>query len=203
MDTHMIVEMTGYIGSLLVLVSFLMSSVVKLRVINSIGGFIFAIYALMIQSYPTAFMNVCLVAINLYYLGRLKKKDQHFDLIDGKSDDAFLNYILNYYKEDIGTYFPEWDTDQDKSEVAYIVCCDAVPAGLLLGKMKSGETMEIMLDYSVPAYRDCSVGKYLYSRLSARGIKQFVFAGKANNHESYLNKMGFTKENNVYIKETK
>lgn len=57
MDTQMIVELIGYAGSALVLVSFLMSSVVKLRVINMIGGMVFGTYAVMIRSYPTAIMQ--------------------------------------------------------------------------------------------------------------------------------------------------
>ncbi|MCR4607972.1 MAG: YgjV family protein, partial [Oscillospiraceae bacterium] len=66
MNTKIIIEAVGYCGSLLVLVSFLMTSVVKLRVVNTIGSAIFAIYALIIHSYPTAIMNICLVAINLH-----------------------------------------------------------------------------------------------------------------------------------------
>ena len=58
MDTRMILEMVGYISSVLVLISFLMTSVVKLRVINSIGTSIFTVYAFLTQSYPTAFLNL-------------------------------------------------------------------------------------------------------------------------------------------------
>ena len=36
------VEMIGYLGSILVVVSMLMSSVVRLRIINTIGSGIFA-----------------------------------------------------------------------------------------------------------------------------------------------------------------
>ena len=61
----MIIELVGYIGSILVLVAFLMTSVVRLRVVNSIGSLIFAISALIIQSYPTALMNFCLVLISI------------------------------------------------------------------------------------------------------------------------------------------
>ena len=45
-----IVELVGYIGSLLVVVSMLMTSVIKLRFINLTGSFIFTIYALIIKS---------------------------------------------------------------------------------------------------------------------------------------------------------
>ena len=64
MDSGMIIEMIGYLGSVLVLISFLMSSVVKLRVINAVGSLVFAGYALIIHSYPTALMNFCLVGIS-------------------------------------------------------------------------------------------------------------------------------------------
>ena len=80
MSNHMLIELVGYISSILVLIAFLMSSVVKLRIVNSIGSFMFAVYALLIQSYPTALMNLCLVGINIYYLVRLKKPDRQFDL---------------------------------------------------------------------------------------------------------------------------
>lgn len=155
----------------------------------------------LIHSYPTALMNFCLVGINIYHLVRLKKNSRHFDLIDGKAEDAFLDYLLDYYKEDISIYFANWKEEQATADAAYIVCCDAVPAGILLGKMQDKETMEIILDYSTPTYRDCSVGKYLYSCLPTRGIQKLVFNGKAEKHEPYLKKMGFLKENNIYIKD--
>ena len=100
------IEMIGYLGSALVVVSMLMSSVIRLRVINTIGSGIFAMYALMIHSYPTALMNFFLVAINVYNLIKLSRKDQNYDLIDAKSDDGLLNYILDYYQDDIRTFFP-------------------------------------------------------------------------------------------------
>ncbi len=92
MDTTMIIETIGYVGSALVLVSFLMASVVKLRVINSAGGLIFAVYALLIHSYPTALMNFCLVGINLYYLARLRHPDRSYTLIEEKRDSSMLSW---------------------------------------------------------------------------------------------------------------
>ena len=75
MDRQMILELVGYFASLLVLVSLLMTSVVKLRVINMIGSFIFAVYALFISSYPTAVMNFCLVGVNIYFLIKMAKTE--------------------------------------------------------------------------------------------------------------------------------
>lgn len=200
MNTQVLIEMMGYVSSLLVLVSFSMSSVVKLRVINSVGSLIFTVYAVLIHSYPTAFMNLCLVGVNLYYLMRLRKAGHHYDLISSGADDAFLHYILKHYREDITACFPGWNAGHEMGDTAYIVCCDAAPAGVLLGKMQEEGTLEITLDYSMPAYRDCSVGTYLYEKLSAQGIRRLFFSGQEGQHSAYLKKMGFVQENGAYVK---
>ncbi len=57
MDTAMLIEIFGYIGSILVVVSMLMSSIVKLRAINTIGSVISGIYAVVCG----ALMNICLI----------------------------------------------------------------------------------------------------------------------------------------------
>ena len=199
MSTDMVIELVGYIGSALVLVSFLMSSVIRLRVINTIGAVIYVIYAMIIHSYPTALMNVVLVGINIYYLVQLKKDDRHFDLIEGTEDENFLEYFLKYYKQDMMTCFPGLDLEA-RGNKAYMVCCDATPAGVVLGNAKEDGTLEVLLDYSTPTYRDCSVGKFLYGKLPERGIHKMVFAGEPGKHEDYLQKMGFVKEDGRYVK---
>ena len=82
------VEIIGYIGSALVLVSFLMASVVKLRVVNAVGSGIFAVYALIIHSYPTMIMNICLVLINLYYLWKLRNSEPNYRMLRLSPQDA-------------------------------------------------------------------------------------------------------------------
>lgn len=193
MNTAMMIEMVGYLGSALVLISMTMSSVVRLRIINMIGSAIFAAYAVVIQSYPTAFMNGCLVLINLYNLVKMTRKDKHYDLIEEKADGAFITYFWKYYQKDILKYFPDLDSfREEQGEKVYVACCDAVPAGFLLGKDRGDGVLEVVADYSTPAYRDCSVGKYLYSRLSECGVEKLICsAGQVPKHKEYLEKMGF------------
>lgn len=201
MEMSMVVEMAGYLGSILVVVSMLMSSVIKLRVINTIGSGIFAVYALIIHSYPTALMNFCLVAINIYNLVKLSKKDQSYDMIDTKNDDRLLKYILNYYRGDIEKYFPGFTENSSLLNKAYIVFCNGNPAGVMLGREDEPGVLDVALDYSVPVYRDCSVGAYLYSKLPAKGIHALKYSEKGSEpHMAYLNRMGFTRENGVFVK---
>lgn len=203
MDSSMIIETKGYLGSALVLVSFLMASVVKLRVINSAGGLIFAVYALLIHSYPTALMNFCLVGINLYYLARLRHPDRHYTLIEEKKDSPVLQAFLRHYGQDIEGCFPGLEIETEDTDVVCLVCHNMTPAGILLGKRREGGALEILLDYSTPEYRDCSVGKYLYSRLPELGVDSLTYSREPLKHEAYLKKMGFAREKGVYVKRIK
>ena len=200
MDTAMWIEIFGYIGSFLVVVSMLMSSVVKLRLINTVGSVISGTYAIICGAFPLVLMNACLIIINIYNLYKLLKAEQTFDIAEGSMKDGFLQYFLDCYLEDIQRYFPGFDELNPGIEKAYYVCCNGAPAGIILGKEKEG-TFEVVLDYSTPAYRDCSVGKFLYCKLQDKGIKKLVFAQNiSDTHADYLKKMGFVKEHDAYVK---
>lgn len=66
-------EFMGYAGAMLVVLSMLMRSVTRLRAVNTAGCAISAIYALIVQAFPTVLMNVVLVLINSYYLVQMRK----------------------------------------------------------------------------------------------------------------------------------
>ena len=195
------IELVGYLGSALVVASMLMSSVVKLRVINTIGSGIFAVYALIIHSYPTALMNVCLVGINVYNLIKLNQKDKSYDLVECAPGEGLLRYLLEHYGSDIRLYFPGFSPDSP-ADRAYLVCCHGEPAGVLLGTDQGQGTLRVLLDYSTPTYRDCSIGAYLYANLASRGIHTLVYAEQESRaHADYLVKMGFVKKDGAYVKE--
>ena len=203
MDWNIILEVYGYLGSFLVVVSMLMASVVKLRIINMIGSVISGSYALIIGSFPLALMNICLIIINGYNLYKLLRSDRQFDLVEGTEKDVFLAYFLERNREDIARYFPEFSISDVDFDVAYLVCCGGDPAGVLLGKLDGDGNLDMKLDYSVPAYRDCSVGKYLYTRLGERGVRSLRYAGGSEAHTAYLTGMGFAEKNGVYYKKLK
>lgn len=202
MSTAVIIEIFGYIGCVFVIVSMLMTSVVKLRVINTVGSSISAVYAMIGHSYPLAVVNASLVVINIYNLSKLMKADnEQYDLICGNPKDSFLSYFIEYYGKDIRNYFSEKMLDPSLADVAYTVCCKGVPAGILLGRKKENGILDIHVDYATPVYRDCSVGSFLYSKLKEEGFSRLVCGDVKEEHRSYLGKMGFKEENGVYVKE--
>lgn len=68
-----ITEWVGYLASILLIISFTMKDVKKLRFINSLGAIAFIIYGVMLKtSYPIIITNVFILAANIYYLAKMK-----------------------------------------------------------------------------------------------------------------------------------
>jgi hypothetical protein len=62
-------EIIGYIASLVVVSSFLMKNIQRLRIMSVIGCALFIYYGILIGfSVPIIFTNTTIIAINLYYL---------------------------------------------------------------------------------------------------------------------------------------
>ena len=194
MDTKVLIELIGYLGSALVVVSMLMTSVVRLRVVNTIGSAIFMGYALVIGSYPTAVMNFFLIAINVWHLAHLLRNQKAYDLIDVCLEDSFVAYFLTKNMQDIRTFFPDFSLTGLSADTVLLVCCSDQPASLLIAKTTAPGTLEIALDYATPVYRDTSAGRYLCGQLKRRGFQKLVFHGNAPKHVPYLEKIGYRRE---------
>lgn len=201
MSSAMMLELFGYLGSFLVLVSMLMTSVVRLRVINLIGSAIFSTYAILIRSYPTALLNGCLVCVNLYHLLKLRRTAGKSYVIQPLGvGEGFSAWFIGKYRDDIARYFPALTPESAKAAEGWAVFFDDQAAGLLLGR-RAGERFDAILDYTSPAFRDCSVGAFLYTQLPALGISELSCPSGSPEHMQYLEKMGFAlREDGSYTK---
>ena len=200
MDTAMLIEIFGYIGSALVVVSMLMSSIVKLRVVNTIGSIVSGTYALIVGALPLVLMNGCLIAINVYNLIKLLKTNKSYDFVETNGDDALFTYFVDRYADDIKAHFTSFDKANVAGKKGYVVFCEGAPAGILFGEEKKG-VLDVIIDYAAPSYRDCSVGTFLYPKLAARQISKLRFAGHLTDEPvAYMKKMGFVQEDGVYVK---
>lgn len=76
---HIILEIFGYVGMALVLVSMMMTSVKWLRIFNMSGAIICATYGIATNTWPTALLNIGLLliqAVQLIRLYRIDKKEE-------------------------------------------------------------------------------------------------------------------------------
>ncbi len=202
------IEWIGYIASLIVLVSLVMKSLKKLRIINLFGALVFALYALMITSFPVFLMNIGIVIINLYYLKQMYGSKDYFELIEINSTDAFALAFIEYYKEDIKTYMPLKESVLKDSTYRYMIVRNMNPAGLFIAQAIDKEKLEITLDYATPHYQDFKTGPYVFTKINQtfkmQGYKKLIAYAEHDSHHKYLTRMGFEKypneTDNKYLK---
>jgi hypothetical protein len=69
-------EIFGYAGMVLVLVSMMMTSLKWLRILNMSGAIICATYGILTNTWPTALLNIGLLIIQMVQLYRLHRQEK-------------------------------------------------------------------------------------------------------------------------------
>lgn len=190
-------ELLGYLASVLVALSLTMSSLLKLRLISLAGSTTFVIYAFLIKAYPIVAVNCVIVVINIYFLHRMFTSKTYFELLEVNSDSTYLQYFLEFYREDIKHFIPEYRFAPDKTQMIIFVLRNMVPAGLFIGRKNDQGELKIFLDFVIPDYRDLKIGTYLYYKsqfFQQHGIRKLISTPKNKAHDKYLQRMGFQQE---------
>lgn len=202
MDTHFWLEMVGYLGSVLVAISLMMRSLLRLRVINSLGCVVFVIYGIVIHAYPVAILNGFIVFINAYYLIRMFRQKDYFQLLEISEDDAYLKGLLDFYGDEIKVIYPDYAHNGKSGRPTWLVLRNMVPAGVFVLQREAAQA-KVLLDYVIPTYRDFRVARFFYHEKAEyfqdQGIERFVSAPGRPRHAKYLERMGFRLKDAMYV----
>lgn len=188
-------ELIGYVASGLVALSLMMRSVLRLRVVNLVGALTFTLYGLLIQAYPVAMMNAFIACINVYYLYQMRTQKAYFTLQPTRLDSAYLHAFLKFYAADIHKFFPKFKLDPAQATVFFFILRDLMPVGLFIAHPAAPGSLEIVLDYVIPGYRDLQPGRFLYAEAApqfrAQGIHQLRATPDTQAQRGYLLRVGF------------
>lgn len=204
MNSTNIFELIGYAASILIAISLMMKSLIRLRIINGIGALIFVVYGVMINSYPVAFLNALIVLIDLYYLTKMVKRSDFFTLMEVASNNLYLQYFLEFHHTDICHFFPSFSYNPEPDDMVFFILRDTVPAGLVILRPE-GVIGHVLLDYARKDYRDFKIGNFIFDKnaqvLINHGINCLEAESTVPAHTQYLRRLGFTeKENGLYQK---
>ena len=198
------VELIGYLGSILVAISLMMRSLLRLRVINLIGALFFTLYGILLGAYPVAFLNGLIVLIDLYYLFQMWRQKDFFTFLEVLPKSKYMQAFVDFYKDDILEIIPTYTHKTDEDLLCFFILRNMMPAGLFVAQVR-GEEAHIQLDYVIPNYRDFQVARFIFEENAAffiqRGIRRFVSEGGSAIHRTYLEKMEFVNKGDVYIHE--
>jgi hypothetical protein len=204
MDTQFWLEMVGYLGSVVVAISLMMRSLVRLRIINGLGSLVFVIYGILIHAYPVAILNGFIVGIDAFYLVRMFSQKDYFRLLEISHDSNYLTGLLEFYKDEIKEIYPDYVHQAYTDHPTYLVLRNMVPAGVFVLQRDDAQAT-VLLDYVIPAYRDFRVARFLYHEKAGyfhgQGIQRFIAAPGRPSHAKYLKRMGFHLKDSMYTLE--
>lgn len=198
------IEIIGYLGSILVAISLMMKSLLRLRLINLIGASFFTLYGILLDAYPVAVLNGLIVGIDIYYLVQMWRQKDFFTFLEVSPQGAYLSAFLDFHQADIAAIIPTFQYQPKEGLLTFFILRNMVPAGLFIAEVQ-GEEARIQLDYVIPTYRDFQVARFIFEEhahfFSQRGIKRFISEGGSDLHRGYLEKLGFVRSGELYTHE--
>ena len=78
-NNSMLIEVIGYLGMFLIVISFLMKKLSVVRIVNISGSVLSLTYGILTHTVPTAILNGCLIIINIIYLTLYMKRRKEID----------------------------------------------------------------------------------------------------------------------------
>jgi hypothetical protein len=161
MDSFAFSELIGYAGSILVAISLMMKSLLRLRMINMLGAIFFIAYGLMIGAFPVAFLNGLILCVNLYNLWQMWRQKDYFKLMEVHYNSPYLRNFVDFYQKEIREFFPTYLFKPQSDQVVIFVLRNMVPTGLLIVRPNEEEA-EVFLDFVIPGYGYFRAGIFLF-----------------------------------------
>ncbi|MCU0279841.1 MAG: hypothetical protein MUE31_13255 [Candidatus Nanopelagicales bacterium] len=205
MSTRAILEIFGWIGSGLIVLSLAQARVWRFRVMNFIGAVIATVYNAMLSIWPFAAMNLIIAVIDAYWIVKLNRERQPqshpYDLLEVDHDDAYLQHFLTTHAADTKKFFPEFDPQAASASNVLVVRGDETVGVVTIAEIREG-TADISLDYVTERFRDFSPGTFVYEdsgMFERLGVTRVTAPASAG--EAYLKKMGFRDSSGAWVRD--
>ncbi len=187
-------QIFGYTASVVIAISLMMSSIVRLRIINLFGATCFSVYGFLIGAYPVFILNGFIALIDIYYLIQIFGEREYFRVLEVKTTSEYLGYFLKFHGKEISRFIPAFTFEPNENYHVMFVLRDTVPAGLVISEYLDDDIVYMKLDFAIPGYRDFKMGKYVFAEIFRRKNVKKIYSDPGNEkHEMYLKKMGFVK----------
>ena len=194
-----IVTIVGYVAMVLLAVSLLMTSLIKLRMINLFGCVCFTIYGLLLvpTAWPVAIINAMLTLVNAYFIiTAFMRRGHNFEMIRCERNDVLFGKFVSYHEKDVKKFMPKFDWKKvPENALCFMLLRNMELAGVWIASVRDLYTYELNVDYVADKYRDLKSGKHVYfdnrELLRSLGVKYLVSDRHSDAHSAYLEKIGF------------
>lgn len=198
-------EIIGWAGSILVVVSLMIPSVRKFRILNLTGSLIATIYNAYFGIWPYMVMNGAIVLINVYWLWRLYRHDREgqrvYEVVVARPDDAVVDRFVTRNQSDIHRAYPNFTSGSLQGAQVFLVLYQEEIVGVFA--LQGSGRSQIVLDFVTERFRDLTPGRHVYSDRSlfeSLEVTEVSVPLEATSDPGYFRRLGFVSEGETLIK---
>jgi hypothetical protein len=200
-------EVVGWLGSVLVVLSLMLAGVWRFRVLNLLGALIATGYNAVLGIWPFAAMNGAIAIIDVYWLVRLHR-DRHdeaaYQVVEVAPDDAYLAHTLRTHGADIARFYPSFTGTVPAGGHAFLVLKGDETVGIVAVRDRGDGVAQIELDYVTPRFRDFTPGEFVYRRSGVfvrHGFRRLVVPRDVVGSQDYYERVGFTPTDDAWVRD--
>ena len=201
-------EVIGWVGSILVVLSLMQARVLRFRWMNLIGAVIATAYNAWVGVWPFAAMNAAISIIDVYWLVRLYREahdEAVYDVVEVASGDAYFQRVVTVHASDIARSQPSFSAaaaaGQDRS--AFLVVRGDETVGAVVIRDGGGGTAVVELDWVTPRFRDFTPGEFVHRSsgiFTGKGFHEVVVESPLASEHSYLARVGFSADGERWVR---
>lgn len=191
-------EFIGWAGSALVIISLIVPSIRRFRVLNLVGSLIATIYNIYFGIWPYAAMNGAIVLIDAYWLWRLTRdnddEERGYTVLEVGAGEALLARFLDRHAAAITKAFPRFEREALSDARVFLTLHEDEVIGLF-ALQPEGDVGRILIDFVTERFRDLTPGAYLYNQaelFTGLAVKSVAVALRDATDPVYFVKQGFT-----------
>lgn len=196
-------DLLGWCGSVVLVLSLLQARVLRFRIINLVGTAILLVFNALISVWPMVGMNAVLLSINVWFIAKLLRERHDaasFEVLEVGCEDPYLQRILTVQAADIAKFQPDatWQPVAERDH-AFVILKGTEIVGVVLVDA-DGDVARVRLDYVVPRYRDFTPGEFLWRRsdfLRGLGFKRVLTPEQMVG--DYYAKVGFQRQGRQFV----
>ncbi len=195
MKPSLAIESIGYLASVLIAISIMMTSVLRLRIFNMAGAAVFSFYGILIGALPVAILNGFLALLNVWFIWRMLGTKAYFQLLPLRPESDYLRYFLKFYRKEIAGILPDFEYKPCDEQITLFILRNCKPVGVFIAKRKSEGMARVVLDFVIPNYRDLKLGRFLFLEQAnffrERGVHEIIVTPRTKDYGPFLAKVGF------------
>lgn len=195
-------EIIGWAGSVLVVVSLMVPSVRKFRILNLTGSFIATIYNVAFAIWPYAAMNAIITIIDAYWLVRMRREgERRYSVCPVDSCSSLVTRFIERHGAEMTHVYSMFRAEQLSGARTFLTLCDDEVIGLFAYEC-DGTRGRLLVDYVTDRFRDLKPGRTLYAAPAIRegGIDSLVICADGVTDTKYFAAQGFVRDGNWLIR---